>query len=412
MKILRAYKVELDPNNKQRTALLKHAGAARFARNWGLARRIEEYRETGRSSNAIEQHRQLNALKKTEYPWLYEVSKCAPQEALRDLDKAFANFYRRVRLKKQGKLKGPVGFPKFKSKKRGAGSFRLTGSIRVERARIRLPRLGWIRLKEHGYIPIEGIRILSATVSERAGRWFVSAQVEQEIEVERATGPAVGVDLGVKVMATCSDGAVFENPKALRRYKRKLVRLQRELSRRKKGGRNRERTRRKIARLHYRISNIRKDALHKATSAIVAKTKSPSQRPSVVVIEDLNVSGMLKNRYLSKAIADVGFCEFRRQLEYKAAWYGIDLLVADRFYPSSKTCAECGSVKPMLKLSERTFVCEDCGCVMDRDLNAGRNLAQLVSTVSSTGINACGDGRFMAPARCPSLKQEPSTSLT
>jgi len=209
MEILRAYKVELDLKNKQRTMLLKCAGVARWAWNWGLARRIQEYEETGRSSNAIEQHRQLNALKATEYSWLYNYSKSIPQEALRDLDKAYQNFFRR---KKNGEK---PGFPKFKSRKRGIGSFRLTGAIRVEEGRIRLPRIGWLRLKERGYIPTEGVHILSATVSERAGRWFVSVQCREEIEVARAIGEPVGVDLGIKEMAVCSDGRRFENPRAL-----------------------------------------------------------------------------------------------------------------------------------------------------------------------------------------------------
>ena len=222
MEILRAYKVEIDPNNVQRTALLKHAGAARFAWNWGLARRKQEYEETGKSSNAITQHRQLNELKKTDFPWMYDVSKAAPQEALRDLDKAYQNFFRRV--KKGGET---PGFPKFKSRKNGIGSFRTTGAIHVENARIKLPRIGWLRLKEHGYIPIDGIHVLSVTVSESAGHWFVSVQCRQEIEVAQATGEPVGVDLGIKELAVVSDGQRFENPKALRKAQSKLKRFQR-----------------------------------------------------------------------------------------------------------------------------------------------------------------------------------------
>jgi len=373
MEIKRAYKTELDPNTQQLVALRKHAGAARFAWNWGLARRIEEYKANGKSSRAIEQHRQLNALKKTEYPWLYEVSKCAPQEALRDLDRAFDAFYRRLELKRQGKYNGKVGFPRFKSKKRGLGSFRLTGSIHVKEDRIHLPRLGWIRLKERGYIP-QDRHILSATVSERAGRWFVSVLVEEEIEVERATGPAIGLDMGVHALAVCSDGRVFENLRPLQRLERRLARLQRELMRRQRGGKNWEKTRQKIARLHYRIGNIRREALHKVTSAIVAKTKPPQGRPAVVVIERLAVAGMMKNHHLAGAIGDAGLGMFRQMLEYKAAWYGVEIRVADQFYPSSKRCSACGYVKPHLRLSERVFVCPNCGTAIDRDLNAANNL--------------------------------------
>jgi putative transposase len=375
MKLVRGYKVELKINNKQRTLLRKHAGAARFAWNWGLARRIEEYKQQGKSSNAIEQHRELNALKQTDFKWMYEVSKCAPQEALRDLDRAFANFFRRV---KNGEKK--VGFPKFKSKKGGRRSFRLTGAIRVERDKIRLPRIGWLRLCQRDYIP--GVKILSATVSEGADRWFVSVQVEAEISVSPASGKPIGIDLGVKNMATCSDGRVFDNHKAIYRSERKLKRLQRQLSRRKKDSHNREKTRKKIGKLHFKIANQRCDAISKATSALVAKTKPPHQRPKTIVIEDLNVNGMLRNRRLSKAVANVGMHEFRRQLEYKCAWYGSKLLVANRFYPSSKRCSACGAIKEELPLDVRVFQCNNCSLLLDRDLNAAINLKKLAGSSS------------------------------
>lgn len=407
VEILRAYKVEIDPNNVQRTALLKHAGAARFAWNWGLARRKQEYEETGKSSNAITQHRQLNELKKTDFPWMYDVSKAAPQEALRDLDKAYQNFFRRV--KKGGET---PGFPKFKSRKNGIGSFRTTGAIHVENARIKLPRIGWLRLKEHGYIPIDGIHVLSVTVSESAGHWFVSVQCRQEIEVAQATGEPVGVDLGIKELAVVSDGQRFENPKALRKAQSKLKRFQRELSRRKKGGKNREKTRQKIAKAHQRIANIRRDTLHKATSAIVAKTKPDSKRPSVVVLEDLNVSGMLSNHCLAQAISDVGFAEFRRQLEYKSVWYGSDLMLADQFFPSSRLCRHCGCINSELKLSDREWTC-DCGAILDRDLNAALNLKSLaVPSVRRKQAErqtlAESDVRLAVVSQAASLKQEPS----
>lgn len=391
MEIFRAYKTEIDPNNKQCTALLKHAGVARFVWNWALARRKQEYEATGKSSNAIEQHRQLNELKKTAFPWLYEVSKCAPQEALRDLDKAYQNFFRRVKNGNEA-----PSFPKFKSHKNGVGSFRLTGTIHVTETHVKLPRIGWLRLKEHGYIPTSGTHILSATVSETAGRWFVSIQCEEEIEDTVATGEPVGVDLGIKSMATVSDGREFENPKALRKAQSKLARIQRELSRRKKGGKNREKTRRRIAQAHYQIASIRKDALHKATSAITAKTKPESERPAIVVVEDLNVAGMVKNHCLAQAVADVGMGEFRCQIEYKTKWLGGHLLVADRFFPSSRLCSVCGTINSKLTLSDRTWTC-DCGAVHDRDLNAAINLRNLaVRRVSPEQtcieqVNACGD---------------------
>src|SRR5579885_497435 len=226
MLVTRAYKTELDLTNEQVTACKQHAGAARFAYNWGLARRQEEYRATKKSLNAIELHRELNALKKTELPWMYDMSKCAPQEALRNLDNAFRHFFRRWKLKQEGKWKGELGYPQLKSKKKGLGSFRLTGRIIVFPDAIQLPRLGRLRLKERGYLPMSGAKLLSATVSEQAGHWYVSVQVEQEQTVPENTGPVVGVDLGVKSLATCSDGTVIPNPRHLKRRLKKLKRLQ------------------------------------------------------------------------------------------------------------------------------------------------------------------------------------------
>src|SRR5579875_751286 len=238
--VVRGYKTELDLNNEQRTACLKHAGCARFAYNWGLARSQEVYRATGKRPNAIQLHRELNALKKTDFPWMYEVSKCAPQEALRDLDKAYKHFFRRLTLKKEGKWKGKLGAPRFKKRSKGIGSFRLTGSLHVFADSIQLPRLGCLRLYEHDYLPTDA-KVLSATVSEEAGRWFVSVQVEEEQEFpERTATSAIGVDLGIKTLATLSDGTTFENPRALKHAQKRLRRLERQKSRRKKGGQNRK----------------------------------------------------------------------------------------------------------------------------------------------------------------------------
>lgn len=383
MLVLRAYKTELDPNNVQRTLLAKHAGAARFTWNWALNRRIEEYKLTGKSSNAIEQHRQLNALKPTDFPWMYEVSKCAPQEALRDLDKAFRNFFA-----KRAK------HPRFKSKKRGLGGFRLTGSIAVEAGRIKLPRIGWLRLKESDYLPTDA-KINSVTVKERAGRWFVSVQVEEQIAVSENQGPAIGLDLGLKSFVVGSDGSSLEAPKPLLRSLRRLQRLSRQHSRKQKGSMNRSKSAKRLAKLHYRIGCQRADFLHKATSEL-AKTKS------VIVVEDLNVGGMLKNRCLARSISDAGWSEFVRQLEYKSAWNGGRVVKAGRFFPSTKTCSACGMVKDEMPLSERTYCCDGCGLVIDRDVNAARNLLSL-STGSSPGFEACGDSPLGG-----SVKQEPS----
>jgi len=370
MKILRAYKTELDLNNKQKTACVRHAGAARFAYNWGLAHKQAAFANGEKTPSAIDLHRELNALKKTELAWMYEVSKCAPQEALRDLDKAFANFFRRVKEKKSGK-KVKVGFPRFKSKKHGLGGFRLTGVIRVFEKAIQLPRLGVLRLKERGYLPTSGVHILSATVSEKGGHWFVSLQVEVEIPDPVMDGkPVAGVDLGVSRMAQVSDGTYFENPRALKRNLIKLKRLQRVVSRRQKGSANRQKAVRRLAKAHLQVANIRKDALHRVTT-LLTKTKS------AIVLENLNVSGMMKNHHLAQAIADVGMYEFRRQLQYKGQWYGCEVLLADRFFPSTKRCSQCGNEKAV-DLAERMYCCEYCGQLMDRDLNAAINLEQLL----------------------------------
>jgi putative transposase len=400
--IQRAYKTELDLYDEQTTACKKHVGAARWAYNWGLARKQEDYRATGKSPSAIDLHRELNALKLTDVPWMYEVSKCAPQEALRNLDTALAHFFRRATLKQQGKLKGKVGYPQPKTRKRGLGSFRLTDSIIVFSDASQLPRLGRMRLKERGYLPTSA-KILSATVSEQAGHWYVSLVVEVEQLVPVNSGLAVGVDLGVKGLATLSDGTEEPNPRHLRSSLKKLKRLQRAVTRKRKGGQNHRKAVRKLAALHRKIANQRAHASHQLTSRL-AKTKA------VVVIEDLNISGMLKNHHLAQAIGDVGFGEFRRRLEYKAAWSGCRVLVASRWEPSSKTCAGCGRVDEDLSVAGRVFRCEQCGLLLDRDLNAAINLAELADSSSETR-NACGEASagygLAAVVKLAPMKQEP-----
>lgn len=375
--MLRAYRTELDPNNAQQTVFVRHAGAARFCFNWALADRIERFK-AGQPTNHYEQKKRFNALKKEQFPWLSEVAYKVQEQGLANLDIAYKNFFRRV---KRGEVK--KGFPRFKSRKRGLGGFTLRGNLTVERQRINLPVIGWVKIKEAGYLPQADVRVLSANVSERVGRWFISLQVEQETaQPKPATGPSIGVDVGLKVLAVCSDGTVFENPKTLKRNEARLAQLQREMCRRQKGSKNRAKTRRKVAKLHFKVANIRKHTIHQVSHYLTAKAK-----PQTVVIEDLNVKGMMQNRKLSKAIADASWGELRRQLEYKAAWYGVDLVVAGRFYPSSKTCSACGNVKPLLRLSERTFVCEACGMVLDRDANASINLQNLAA---KRAVAACG----------------------
>lgn len=376
MRINRAFKTELNPNNKQRGDFLRSAGTARFIFNWALADRIERY-EAKEKSNIYEQKRRFNALKDEQFPWIRETAYCVTESAFRNLDVAYQNFFRRIK-----KGDGKAGFPRFKSRKQGIGSFTMRGSIRIENGRIKLPRIGWIRLKEKGYLPDNGIKILSVNVSEKAGRWYASVQVEMDIpDPEPGQGEPIGIDLGIKTLAVCSDGATFQNSRALAQEEGKLKRLQREFARRKRGSKNREKTKQKIARCHARIARIRKHALHDVSYHVTAKTK-----PSTVVIENLNVAGMLKNHCLAKAISDASFGELRRQIEYKGQWYGVDIVTAGRFYPSSKTCSGCGTKKP-LTLADRVYVCEECGLVIDRDLNAALNLASLVQ---EEGRNTAG----------------------
>ncbi len=360
MLIQRSYKTELDPNNAQRTLFAKHAGTARFVYNWGLAKRIGEYKLTGKSSSGIDQHKQLNALKESEFPWMYEVSKCVAQEALRNLEKAFQNFFRNC---KQGKK---PGFPKFKSKHRSKQSFRFSYVNGVQIGSINLPKIGWVRLKERDYIPVDA-KINSVTVSEKTGRWFVSVQVEEPIAVSENQGPAIGLDLGLKSFVVGSDGSFIPSPKFLNKSLKRLKRLSRRHSRKKKGSQNRKKSAKRLVKLHYRIANQRKNFLHK-TSTRLAKTKS------IIVVEDLNVKGIVRNHSLARSISDAGWSEFVRQLEYKCTWNGGKLVKIGRFFPSSKTCSNCGFVKEELKLSERTYQCESCGFALDRDLNAARNI--------------------------------------
>lgn len=377
----RGYKTQLAPNNRQATLFRQHCGASRFAYNWGLERRIQEYEESGKSSNAIEQHRQLNKLKKAEFPWLYEVSKCPPQEALRDLDRAFKNFFRRVKQKQK------TGFPKFKSKKHGLGSFRLTGAIKIEDKRVKLPRIGWVRLKEHGYLPI--CSPSQITISEKAGRWFVSFNLDLPDRPKIKRGETIGIDLGINHLAICSDGTSIENQRHLDSSLRNLARAQRSLSRKRKGSNNRRKAKERVQRIHLRTANQRRDHLHKATTSI-AKTK-----PKTVVMENLNVQGMMSNHCLAKGIGDASFYEFRRQMEYKTVWNGGEMIFADQFFPSSKRCSSCGHLKTNLTLADREFKCDECGMEIDRDMNAALNLRRYpelsFNRASSVQFEACGD---------------------
>jgi putative transposase len=368
MRMLLGFKTQLKLNNQQRTDLLKHCGVARHAWNWGLAltKQILNHNTTQpeekiKFPTAIDLHKWLVALVKPEHPWYFEVSKCAPQYALRDLRTAWDRCFKKV-----------SGVPRFKKKGKG-DSFELDGTIKIcGRRKIQLPRLGVLKT----YEDLPQVQPKSATISRTAKSWYISFRMEVEPNNTPKAIDVVGVDLGVKSLATLSTGEVFQGAKSYRRLETKLSRLQ-WLNRHKQyGSANWNKAQIKIAKLHQRIANIRKDTLHKLTTYL-------AKNHGVIVIEDLNVSGMLANRKLAASIADMGFYELRRQLEYKTQLYGSELVVVDRFYPSSKTCSHCGTKKESLLLQERVFKCGHCGFECDRDLNAAINLSHCVAGVSS-----------------------------
>jgi len=364
---LRAYKTELDPNNKQCTFLARCAGASRFAYNWGLATWKQWY-EDGKKPSAYSLRKEFNAIKREQCPWITELPYTVTEGAFYNLGAAFQNFFRRV---KNGDAK--VGYPKFKSRKHSRQSFKLRNT-KIEHDRVRLTGIGWVRLKEHGYIPTDVIKYGTyATVSSHAGRWYISVLAyEDEPEPINDSTLVIGADFGLKTLVVLSNGETFENPHCLIEAEHKLKRLQRELSRRKKGSANRHKTKIKLQRQHAKVANVRKHVLHNISHHVTEDLK-----PRTIVLEDLNVKGMQSNHHLAKAIADVGFAELKRQIEYKAERHGIEVLIADRWYPSSKTCSGCGWKNNDLTLADRTFHCPECGLELDRDLNAARNLARL-----------------------------------
>lgn len=349
--------------------MAKHAGVARHAYNWGLVvcKQILEYNQANPDNKqkfptAIDLHKKLVAEVKSQHKWYYEVSKCSPQQALRDLKTAWDRCFQKIAKP-----------PRFK-KKNQKDSFYLEGNFQIKGNKIKIPKIGWVKTYEK-FIPSILVKKAGSNcvISRRANKWFISYKVDcQPEKVEHPLGK-VGVDVGIKTLATLSNGLVFPNIKAYRTAKKKLAHLQRSLSRKVKGSANYKKAQKQLAKLHYRISCIRKDAIHKLTHYL---TKNHSE----IVIEDLNVSGMLKNHRLASAIADCGFYEFRRQLEYKSDWYGSILHIVDRWFPSSKTCSNCGEIKPDLKLKDRTFDCSHCGLSIDRDLNASLNLCNAVSS--------------------------------
>ena len=411
--VLEAVRVALDPSPAQERLLLSHAGGARFAFNAGLAH-VKEALDAGDKPewSLYSLRKWWNSNKDTlavdadGTPWWAENSKEAYSSGLEALAKGLSNWVKSRKGVRKGRR---MGFPRFKAKDRATPRFAYTtgsfGLIEGDPKALKLPRIGRVHCMENVAERVDGARVLRMTVSRRAGRWYASLTVEREEPAVREAprGGAVGIDLGVKTLATLSDGTVIENPRCLAASERRLKQAQKALSRKTRGSNRRAKARAKVARLHARVADVRADAMHKATT-MIARTYSTA------CIEDLNVTGMVKNHHLAKAVSDAAFGEFRRQLEYKTARSGAALHVIDRWYPSSKTCSRCGRVKAKLSLAERVYRCDGCGLSIDRDLNAAVNI--LVAGSAPETINAHGGtgsrGNQLGHATQVPTKCEPS----
>ncbi|EJT5937633.1 TPA: IS200/IS605 family element transposase accessory protein TnpB [Clostridium perfringens] len=388
-KLKRAYKMEINPTDEQKSKIHRTIGVSRFIYNFYIARNKEIYEREGKFVSGIDFSKWLNneyIHNNQEMNWIKEVSSKATKQAIMNGDKAFRDFFKKDK-----------GFPKFKKKKNQDVKAYFPKNNKtdwtLERHKVKIPTLGWVRLKEFGYIPTNSI-VKSGTVSQKADRYYVSILVEErDIEISNGnTGikifnhnnEGVGIDLGIKEFAVCSDGIKFKNinkTSTVKKVEKKLKREQRKLSRKyeslkirnkniKEGRATRQNIQKqivKLQKLHQRLANIRTDYINKIVSSII------KQKPSYITIEDLNVKGMMKNKHLSKAIASQKFFEFKNKLVFKCKQNDVELRVVDRFYPSSKTCSNCGKVNKDLKLSDRLYRC-DCGFTIDRDLNASINL--------------------------------------
>ena len=365
-------KVRLYPSEIQEKKLWQSVGTARFIYNWTLSKQEENYKNGGKFISDGVLRKELTQLKKSELSWLNEVSNNVSKQAVKDACNAYKRFFNGLSDK-----------PRFKSRRKSKKSF-YNDNIKLkvkENRLVNIEKVGWIKTNEQ--LPI-GVKYSNPRISYDNKYWYISVGIEKEEVKEDLTDVSLGIDLGLKILAICSDGTVFKNinksnvvRKIEKRLKR-LKRLQRQVSRKyeqnKKGKeyvktKNIIKLEKQIQQVHRRLANIRNNYLHKTTTSIV-KTK-----PYRVVIEDLNIKGMMKNKHLSDAIRKQGFYEFKRQLEYKCKFRGIELVVADRFYPSSKTCSQCGKVKKDLKLKDRVYNCS-CGLSIDRDLNASINLSR------------------------------------
>ena len=375
----RAYKIEINPTDKQKAKIHQTIGVSRFIYNFYIAHNKEVYEKEGKFVSGMDFSKWLNneyIPNNQDMKWIKDVSSKATKQAIMNADKAFRDFF-----------KGSKGFPKFKKKKNQDVKAYFPKNNKtdwtLERHRVKIPTIGWIRLKEFGYIPTNSI-VKSGTVSQKANRYYVSILVEEnDTKVSKPTNEGIGIDLGLKDFAICSNGNKFKNinkTSKVKKVEKKLKREQRKLSRKyeslkirnkkEKGVATRQNIQKqvvKVQKLHQRLVNIRTDYINKTISSIV------KQKPSYITIEDLNIKGMMKNKHLSKAVASQKFFEFRTKLTTKCKQNNIELRVVDRFYPSSKTCSNCGEIKKDLKLLDRVYKCS-CGLTIDRDLNASINL--------------------------------------
>jgi len=393
----RSHVIRLNATPEHEVYFRKACGVARHAYNWALSR-WKEARAAGKRVNTRDLKAEYNKIKGEQFPWVYEVTKCAPEQEFSHLGHALDNYWR---MKKDGclpKLKHPrkdgedPGFPHFKSKKRDRLSFYLANDkFSVNGHTLRIPKLGNVNMTEE--LRFSG-KIMSATVFYRTGWWFVSFAVELEHETATHNGGAIGIDLGIKTLAITSSGERFENQKQYRQNLGRIQGLSKGLSRKVEGSQNWWKNAKKLAKAHYRVACQRQDSLHKMTTHM-ARTYA------LIGLEDLNTKGMLANHCLAQAVSDASFFEVKRQLLYKSEQYGGFVQLVDRWYPSSKTCSTCGWVNEDLTLAERVFICRECGLAIDRDLNAAFNIRnesiRLVTDVpvvaSSERKIACGAER-------------------
>lgn len=368
--------IALDPTFKQANALARAAGVSRFSYNWALTEWDRQYKLGGRPT-ANKLKKQFNMIKGKEFPWIYESPKDANQQVFKDLDFAFSNFFKSIK----GQRKGPkIGYPT-KRKKGQDDSFYVSNDkfhFDPDGKHVVLPVIGSV--KTHESLRFQG-KIVCGRVRRIANKWYLSVQVECESRVPNTfKRDIIGVDLGIKTAIFPSQEDPIESPKPLKKNLKKLAHANRRLHRRQKGGQNRFKARMKVARIHQRIANIRKDFMHKVTTKLARENQT-------VVIEDLNVREMLKNERLARAISDVGFGMFRRFLEYKAPKYGGQMIAADRWYPSSKRCSQCEYIKEELTLKKRVYRCEVCGFVDNRDHNAAKNLEEYPRLVGNSWLS-------------------------